>query len=91
MATNGQLDGSACAVYYLNQEEVAPEAAPRPQVQVPVDISYSLDRYLNSHLHPEDRHLRPSQSPTPLTEAESRARMAAILSSMVLDTPSKPK
>ncbi|KAI4868818.1 hypothetical protein F4820DRAFT_89023 [Hypoxylon rubiginosum] len=49
----------------------------------------NLGRFLNSHLHAEDQHLRPPQSPTPLTEAESRARMATIIGSMVLDTPSK--
>ncbi|KAI1381672.1 hypothetical protein F4677DRAFT_440885 [Hypoxylon crocopeplum] len=91
MANNGQIDGSARAVQYLNQEEVGPEVVQRPQVNVPVDVGYNLQRYLNPHLHAEDRHLRPSQSPTPLTEEESRLRMAAILNSMVLNTASNQK
>lgn len=89
MAGNGQLDDSARAVQYLNQEEVVPGVDQRPKIDVPVDVGYSLGRFLNSHLHAEDQHLRPPQSPTPLTEAESRARMATIIGSMVLDTPSK--
>ncbi|XXG96907.1 hypothetical protein Hte_003198 [Hypoxylon texense] len=89
MASNGQFDDSARAVQYLNQEEAAQEADQRPKLDVPVDVGYSLGRFLNPHLHAQDKHLRPPQSPTPLTEAESCARMATILSSMVLDTAPK--
>ncbi|KAI2632254.1 hypothetical protein GGR54DRAFT_26455 [Hypoxylon sp. NC1633] len=88
MAGNGQIDGSTRAVQYLKQE-IAREVVQKPKVDVPVDIGYNLHRYLNPHLHAEDRHLRPPQSPTPLTEEESRLRMAAILKSMVLDTTPK--
>ncbi|OTA53276.1 hypothetical protein K449DRAFT_220171 [Hypoxylon sp. EC38] len=88
MANNGQTDGSARAVQYLkhqigsSQEDVASETAQRPKINVPVDVGYNLQRFLNPHLHAEDRYLRPPQSPTPLTEAESRMRMAEILSSI---------
>ncbi|KAI1101795.1 hypothetical protein F4804DRAFT_334925 [Jackrogersella minutella] len=91
MANNGQADGSARAVQYLNQDGIAPEAVQRPKINVPVDVHYNLQRFLNPHLHAEDRHLRPSQSPTSLTEDESRMRMATILSSMALDTAPKQK
>ncbi|KAI1206190.1 uncharacterized protein F4807DRAFT_463955 [Annulohypoxylon truncatum] len=89
MANNDQADGSARADHYLNQEDVSPEVVQRPKINAPVDIGYNMDRFLNPHLHAEDRHLRPLQSPTPLTEDESRARMATILNSMVLDLTSK--
>ncbi|OTA80959.1 hypothetical protein M434DRAFT_401525 [Hypoxylon sp. CO27-5] len=85
MASNGQIDGSARAVQYLNQEDVTSETAQRPKINVPVDVGYNLQRFLNPHLHAEDRYLRPPQSPTPLTEAESRMRMTQILSSLALD------
>ncbi|KAI1404418.1 hypothetical protein F4819DRAFT_123915 [Hypoxylon fuscum] len=91
MANNGQIDGSTRAVQYLNQEEAVSGVAQRPQIDVPVDVSYNLQRFLNPHLHAEDKHLRPPQSPTPLTEEESRARMATILNSMLLDTTPKQK
>ncbi|KAI1139944.1 hypothetical protein F5Y05DRAFT_412123 [Hypoxylon sp. FL0543] len=91
MANNDQVDGSARAVQYLNHEDVAPEVAQRPKIDVPVDVGYNLQRFLNPHLHAEDRYLRPPQSPTPLTEDESRARMATILSSMVLDRAPEQK
>ncbi|KAI0901409.1 hypothetical protein F4806DRAFT_192901 [Annulohypoxylon nitens] len=89
MANNGQVDGSAHAVQYLNQEDVGPEVVQRPNINVPVDVGYNMDRFLNPHLHAEDRHLRPLQSPTPLTEDESRTRMATMLKSMVLDLSPK--
>ncbi|KAI0385488.1 hypothetical protein F5Y04DRAFT_245944 [Hypomontagnella monticulosa] len=90
MATNGQVDDSARAVQYLNQEDIAPEVpVQRPKIDVPIDVGYNLQRYLNSHLHAEDKHLRPPQSPTPLTEDESRLRMATILSTMALDLAPK--
>ncbi|KAI1388620.1 uncharacterized protein F4822DRAFT_429239 [Hypoxylon trugodes] len=89
MAGRGQIDGSARAVQYLNQEDAALEVVQRPKIDVPVDVGYNLQRFLNPHLHAEDRHLRPPQSPTPLTEDESRTRMAAILSSMVFDAEPK--
>ncbi|KAI6087418.1 hypothetical protein F4821DRAFT_107987 [Hypoxylon rubiginosum] len=88
MATNSDSERAVC---YLNQVTPdVPEVVQRPNVEAPLDMGYNLDRYINSHLHAEDQHLRPPQSPTPLTEAESRARMAAILGSIVLDTTSKP-
>ncbi|KAI1406935.1 hypothetical protein F5Y13DRAFT_176054 [Hypoxylon sp. FL1857] len=86
---NGQVDGSARAVQYLNQDDIAPEAVQRPKINVPVDVGYNLQRFLNPHLHAEDRHLRSPQSPTPLTEDESRMRMATILNSLVLDKAPK--
>ncbi|KAI0880143.1 uncharacterized protein GGS22DRAFT_175979 [Annulohypoxylon maeteangense] len=89
MASNGQVDGSARAVQYLNQADVGSEVVQRPKINVPVDVSYNLDRFLNPHLHAEDRYLRPLQSPAPLTEEESRMRMTAILNSMTLDLLSK--
>ncbi|KAI2624550.1 hypothetical protein GGS26DRAFT_564134 [Hypomontagnella submonticulosa] len=86
MANNGQVDDSARAVQYLNQEDIAPEVpVQRPKIDVPIDVGYNLERYLNPHLHADDKHLRPPQSPTPLTEDESRLRMAAILKTMALD------
>ncbi|KAI0112818.1 hypothetical protein F4776DRAFT_640008 [Hypoxylon sp. NC0597] len=89
MANNGQIDGSARAVQYLNQEDITSETVQRPKINVPVDVGYNMQRFLNPHLHAEDRYLRPPQSPTPLTEAESRMRMATILSSMALDKAPK--
>ncbi|KAI1359825.1 hypothetical protein F5Y08DRAFT_344314 [Xylaria arbuscula] len=87
MAQNPQdpKDNSSRAVHYLclNQDDRAPEApALRPTINVPIDLGYSMQRFVNSHAHIEDRVLRPLQhfaNGTPLTEAESRARMAAIL------------
>ncbi|KAI1422803.1 hypothetical protein F5Y12DRAFT_596912 [Xylaria sp. FL1777] len=78
-------NGSARAVQYLylNQDDRTPEAPiQRPAVNVPIDLGYSMQRFVNSHAHIEDRVLRPLQyftNSTPLTEAQSRARMAAIL------------
>lgn len=69
----------------LSQDNFAPEAPPlrRPAFNVPIDLGYSLQRFVNSHAHVEDRVLRPlSQhfaTSTPLTEEQSRTRMAAIL------------
>ncbi|KAL7624215.1 hypothetical protein AAE478_005774 [Parahypoxylon ruwenzoriense] len=91
MANNGQVADSARAVQYLNQEEVAPKIVQRPRFDVPVDVSYNLERFLNPQLHAEDRHLRPPQSPTPLTEQESRARMTDIINSLALDMTPKHK
>ncbi|KAI1451930.1 hypothetical protein F4805DRAFT_471253 [Annulohypoxylon moriforme] len=89
MANNSQVNGSTCAVQYLNQEDVGKEVIQRPKINVPVDIAYNLDRFLNPHLHADDRHLRQLQSPTPLTEDESRMRMAAIIDSVALNLSSK--
>ncbi|KAI1091130.1 hypothetical protein F5B19DRAFT_459776 [Rostrohypoxylon terebratum] len=89
MANDGQVDGSAHAVQYLNQEDIGTEVVQRPNINVPVDVGYNMDRFLNPHLHAEDRHLRPLPSPTPLTEDESRTRMTTILKSMVLDLSPK--
>ncbi|OTA99514.1 hypothetical protein M426DRAFT_16345 [Hypoxylon sp. CI-4A] len=88
MANNGPVDGSTRAAHgYLSQENGVPEAAQQPKVKidVPVDINYNIQRFLNPHLHAEDQHLRSPQSPT-LSEDESRKRMASILSSIVFDT-----
>ncbi|KAI1084809.1 hypothetical protein F5B20DRAFT_523288 [Whalleya microplaca] len=88
MANNGQLDGSARAVNNLNHNDAL--QSPKPIINVPVDINYNLQRFLNPEGHAEDRYLRPSQSPTPLTEEESQARMEKILASMMLKpTPNK--
>ncbi|KAI0539425.1 hypothetical protein GGR58DRAFT_239363 [Xylaria digitata] len=68
---------------YLNQDDRASEAPiQRPAINVPIDLGYSMQRFVNSHAHMEDRVLRPLQhfaTTIPLTEAQSRARMAAIL------------
>ncbi|KAI1652350.1 uncharacterized protein F4817DRAFT_323080 [Daldinia loculata] len=90
MANNDQVDGSARAVQYLNQD-ATPEITQRPNINVPLDVNYNLQRFLNPHLHAEGQHLRPPQSPTPLSENESRMRMTSILSSMGLDTLPKQK
>ncbi|KAI1659342.1 hypothetical protein F4813DRAFT_388049 [Daldinia decipiens] len=90
MANNGQVDGSARAVQYLNQD-AAPEIAQRPNINVPLDVNYNLQRFLNPHLHAEDQHLRSPQYPTPLSENESRMRMTSILSSIGLDMLPKQK
>jgi hypothetical protein len=45
-----------------------------------------MQRFINPHAHVDDRQLRPLQhfaSTPPLTEAQSRARMAAILAAAV--------
>ncbi|KAH9992872.1 hypothetical protein F4779DRAFT_238863 [Xylariaceae sp. FL0662B] len=83
MADNSQADGSARAVQCLNHNDTSGSHKPTINVNVPVDINYNMQRFLNPQGHAEDRHLRPPQSPTPLTEAESRARMAGILASMM--------
>ncbi|KAI0433215.1 hypothetical protein F5Y09DRAFT_299370 [Xylaria sp. FL1042] len=80
-----QNSDSRAAVQYLhlNQDERASEIPiQRPIVNVPIDLGYSMHRFIDSHTHVEDRMLRPLQyfaNSTPLTEAQSRARMAAIL------------
>ncbi|KAI0454447.1 hypothetical protein F5B21DRAFT_238063 [Xylaria acuta] len=85
LVPNSQNNDSACAVQYLslNRDESAPEIAThRPALNVPIDLKYSIQRFINSHAHVEDRVLRPLQhfaTATPLTEDQSRARMAAIL------------
>ncbi|KAI8960014.1 hypothetical protein F5Y11DRAFT_331335 [Daldinia sp. FL1419] len=87
---NGQTDGSVRAVQYLNQD-AASEITQRPNINVPIDANYNLQRFLNPHLHVEDQHLRSPQSPTPLSENESRMRMASILNSIGLETLPKQK
>ncbi|KAI1825204.1 hypothetical protein F4861DRAFT_210089 [Xylaria intraflava] len=73
---NPQNRGPADQYLQLNSEL----PVPRPAINVPNDLSYSIQRYANSHAHTEDRHLRPpAQFSTPLTEEQSCARMAAIL------------
>ncbi|KAI0205463.1 hypothetical protein F4808DRAFT_233789 [Astrocystis sublimbata] len=65
---------------YLNRDEPVPTRC--SAFDVPIDMKYSIQRFVNSHAHVEDRLLRPLQhfaTTTPLTEAQSRARMAAIL------------
>ncbi|KAI0485617.1 hypothetical protein F4859DRAFT_511811 [Xylaria cf. heliscus] len=85
LVPNSQKADSARAVQYLylNRDESAPEApAQRPAFNVPNDMKYSMQRFVNSHAHIEDRVLRPLQhfaTTTPLTVDQSRARMAAIL------------
>ncbi|KAI5920377.1 hypothetical protein F4810DRAFT_713554 [Camillea tinctor] len=79
MATNVRNNESASAVQYFNQDNIVPEAQ-RPVIDVPVDTGYALQRFLNPQGHAEDRILRPLQPfRTPLTEDQSRERMAAIL------------
>ncbi|KAJ2975698.1 hypothetical protein NUW58_g8280 [Xylaria curta] len=84
-AQTPQNNDSARAVQYLflSQDDLAPEApAHRPAINVPNDLGYSIQRFVNSHAHVEDRVLRPLQyfaATIPLTEDQSRARMAAIL------------
>ncbi|KAJ8124453.1 hypothetical protein O1611_g9187 [Lasiodiplodia mahajangana] len=59
-----QNNDSARAVQYLhlNQDDRAPEVpAQRPAINVPIDLGYSLQRFVNSHAHVEDRVLRPLQ------------------------------
>ncbi|KAI1751234.1 hypothetical protein F4782DRAFT_506362 [Xylaria castorea] len=85
LVPNSQNNDSARAVQYLclNRDESAPEiSAQRPALNVPIDLKYSIQRFVNSHAHVEDRVLRPLQhfaTTAPLTEDQSRARMAAIL------------
>ncbi|KAI1295119.1 hypothetical protein F5Y03DRAFT_310650 [Xylaria venustula] len=78
-----QNSDSHAAVLYLDQDNRAPSIPiQRPAINVPTDLGYSMQRFVNSHAHLEDRVLRPLQqfaNSTPLTEAQSRARMAAIL------------
>ncbi|KAI2611288.1 uncharacterized protein GGS25DRAFT_519591 [Hypoxylon fragiforme] len=95
MATNNQADGSTGAVQYLNHHQ-APEIAQRPNLDVPVNVDYNMQRFLNPHLHADDRTLRPPpqyspspSSPTPLTEDESRSRMTAILGPIMLNLAPK--
>ncbi|KAI0906531.1 hypothetical protein F4823DRAFT_565684 [Ustulina deusta] len=82
---NSRNNDTARAVQYLhlNQDDRAPEVpVQRPAINVPIDLGYSMHRFVNSHAHIEDRVLRPLQhlaNSTPLTEAQSRARMEAIL------------
>ncbi|KAI1497440.1 hypothetical protein F5X99DRAFT_413095 [Biscogniauxia marginata] len=80
MASKVQSNESAGAVQYLNQDSATPEVQ-RPMINVPTDTGYNLQRFLNPQSHAEDRILRPIQQfRTPLTEDQSRERMAAILS-----------
>ncbi|TGJ87124.1 hypothetical protein E0Z10_g1649 [Xylaria hypoxylon] len=82
---SAQNNGSARAVQYLylNQDDRASEVpVQRPAINVPIDLGYSMQRFTQSHAHIDDRVLRPLQyfaTTTPLTEAQSRARMADIL------------
>ncbi|KAI1165400.1 hypothetical protein F5B18DRAFT_168593 [Nemania serpens] len=85
MTKNTQNNDSTRAVQYLyfNRDDLAPEApAHRPALNVPIDLGYSIQRFINSHAHVDDRVLRPLQhfaTTAPLTEDQSRTRMAAIL------------
>ncbi|KAI0147718.1 hypothetical protein GGR57DRAFT_505322 [Xylariaceae sp. FL1272] len=80
-----QNNDSARAVQYLylNHEDPASEApAHRPVLNVPIDLGYSLQRFVNPQGHAQDRTLRSLHHFTavaPLTEDQSRARMAEIL------------
>ncbi|KAI2642035.1 hypothetical protein GGS21DRAFT_287452 [Xylaria nigripes] len=63
---------------------------PRPVINVPIDLEYSMQRYVNSHAHVEDRVLRPHHhlaATIPPTEDQSRARMAAILAAAAVINP----
>ncbi|KAI1813495.1 hypothetical protein GGS20DRAFT_553120 [Poronia punctata] len=79
-----QNNGAARAVQNVHLNR----ADQRPLINVEVDLSYSMQRYVNSHLHAEDRVLRPPpQNPgpnnPPLTVAQSKARMAGILAAQI--------
>ncbi|KAI0401153.1 hypothetical protein F4802DRAFT_438764 [Xylaria palmicola] len=94
MANPAPNNDSARAVQYLflNQDDLAPAEAPaqRPAINVPIDLGYSIQRFVNSHAHVEDRVLRSLQyfaTTAPLTEDQSRARMAAILEAAARASP----
>ncbi|KAI1108887.1 hypothetical protein F5Y14DRAFT_456552 [Nemania sp. NC0429] len=93
MAQNSQNNHSARAVQYLhlNQDDRAAEApAQRPVINVPIDLGYSIQRFINPHAHVDDRILRPLQhfaTTPPLTEDQSRTRMAAILAAAAKASP----
>ncbi|KAI1438560.1 hypothetical protein GGR50DRAFT_367533 [Xylaria sp. CBS 124048] len=62
----------------------------RPNLSVPNDLGYSMQRFVNSHAHIADRDLRPPPlfaNTTPLTEDQSRARMTAILAATTAKVP----
>ncbi|RYP46756.1 hypothetical protein DL768_007103 [Monosporascus sp. mg162] len=88
MASSGQSRGpqpasSAHALHYLNYDEEAVKAAPRPRIDVPSDPAYSLQRFANIQGRPEDQFCRPPIAlRTPLTEQQSQQRMAAILATI---------
>ncbi|KAI1179522.1 hypothetical protein F4777DRAFT_434450 [Nemania sp. FL0916] len=97
MANNpARNEDSARAVQhtYLDQSDLTPRLpTQRPVINVPIDLGYSLQRFVNSHAHVEDRLLRPLQyfaTTTPLTEDQSRARMAAIIAAAANAKPSAP-
>ncbi|KAI3327702.1 hypothetical protein HD806DRAFT_331424 [Xylariaceae sp. AK1471] len=84
MAQNLQNDSTRAVQYLcLNQDDREPEVpSQRPVINVEIDMGYSMQRFMNPDGHVEDRVLRPLQhfaSTPPLTEAQSRARMAEIL------------
>ncbi|KAH9896192.1 hypothetical protein F4778DRAFT_258111 [Xylariomycetidae sp. FL2044] len=90
MAENKGPTDSTRANQYLNPSDILPEVK-RPSIDVPIDIGYSVQRFLNPSSHAEDRDLRPSspEHRTPLTEEQSRERMAAILAAAAMP-PSIP-
>ncbi|KAI5864383.1 hypothetical protein GGS23DRAFT_497004 [Durotheca rogersii] len=91
MASNGQGSGSARAVHYLHHPGAAPEhRAQKPQISAPTDIGYSMHRFLHPEHHVDDRYLRSPPGSTPLTEDQSRARIAGILDSLALDSVLRP-
>ncbi|RYP62186.1 hypothetical protein DL769_007427 [Monosporascus sp. CRB-8-3] len=97
MAGGGQSRGpsatsSAHAVHYLNYGEEATKAAPRPQIDVPSDPTYNLQRFANPQARPEDQFCRPPIAlRTPLTELQSQQRMATILATITKDPAASKK
>ncbi|KAI1266189.1 hypothetical protein F5Y18DRAFT_426081 [Xylariaceae sp. FL1019] len=87
-----QNNDSTRAVQYLNlnQDDPASEVpAHRPALNVPIDLGYSLQRFVNPQGHAQDRALRSLHHLAPLTEDQSRARMAEILAMAVKATASR--
>ncbi|KAI0025218.1 hypothetical protein F4780DRAFT_419111 [Xylariomycetidae sp. FL0641] len=84
-------NASMRAGQYLNVRDTAAPGTgdgPRPNLHVPNDARYSMQRFLNPHTHVDDRPLRPAGFlHTPLTEAQARDRMAAILASTAQHLP----
>jgi hypothetical protein len=63
-------------------------AQDRPQVNVPKDPSYNLNRYLDPQSHPDDKLLRaPVAFREPTTVKQSRNSMAAIINALVPKLP----
>ncbi|GAP92335.1 hypothetical protein SAMD00023353_8000440 [Rosellinia necatrix] len=92
-AQSPQKDDSACAVHCSQGYPASEPPVQRPTFNVPIDLGYSIQRFADPHTHVEDRALRPLQLFTgvaPLTEDQSRARMAGILAAITIAPPPAP-